>query len=59
MRKINLDEFIKYKFISGIRYSPNGENVCFVVHESEVEENKYLSNLWIFNEKENEENLII
>ncbi|WP_202709850.1 alpha/beta hydrolase family protein [Sporosalibacterium faouarense] len=53
MKNLELDEFIKYKFISGIKYSPDGEKACFVVHQSDVNENKYQSNLWIYSLKEN------
>ncbi|MCM0647187.1 S9 family peptidase [Clostridium swellfunianum] len=53
MEKVKIDEFIKYKFLSGVKHSPDGKNVCFVLHETDLEENKYLSNLWLYNiEKE-------
>lgn len=49
MKKLQLDDFTKYKFLSGIALSPDSKLACFVVHESNVEENKYDSNLWIYN----------
>lgn len=50
MRKLNLDEFTKYKFLSNVDLSSNGKFACFVMHESNVEDNKYSSNLWLYNE---------
>lgn len=53
MENLKLDDFTKYKFLSGVKYSPNGKMAGFVVHEMDVEKNCYLSNLWIYDiEKE-------
>lgn len=49
MRNLKLDDFTKYKFLSNINLSSNGKFACFVMHESNVEDNKYLSNLWLYN----------
>jgi len=49
MEQLALDDFTRYKFISSTKFSPNGENVAFVVHEMDVDENKYLSNIWLYN----------
>lgn len=49
MEKVKIDDFSRFKFLSGIKHSPNGKNGCFVLHESNLEDNKYLSNLWIVN----------
>ncbi len=54
MERIKLDDFTRYKFLSDISYSPNGEHACFAVHEMFVDDNKYHSNLWLYNEKRNE-----
>ena len=54
MRYLKLDDFTKYKFLSGLKYSPNGEYAGFVVHRMDVEENKYLSNIWLYNSKTKE-----
>lgn len=53
MKKLQLDDFTKYKFISGLKYSPSGDYAAFIVHRMDVEENKYLSNIWIYNTKTN------
>lgn len=49
MEKIKIDDFTRFKFISGIKHSTDGKHGCFVVHETDLEDNKYLSNLWIVN----------
>ncbi|MGF7057788.1 S9 family peptidase [Brassicibacter mesophilus] len=48
MESIKLDDFTRFKFLSSIRYSPNGRYACFSVHRMDVEENEYLSNLWVY-----------
>lgn len=54
MKNLKLDDLTKYKFLSNLDLSPNGKFACFAVHESNVEENKYDSNLWLYNlEKKN------
>lgn len=49
MENIKLEDFTKYKFLSGVKHSPDGRHVCFVVHSIDVEDNEYLSNLWLYN----------
>lgn len=49
MEDFKLEDLAKYKYLSGIKHSPDEKNACFIVHESDVEENKYLSNLYIIN----------
>ena len=48
MTKLRLDDFIHYKFLSNIKHSPNGKFACFVVHEQNLEDNNYESNLWLY-----------
>jgi dipeptidyl aminopeptidase/acylaminoacyl peptidase len=48
MENLKLDDFTKYKFLSGIKLSPNGKKVGFVLHHMDVKENKYLSNIYIY-----------
>ena len=55
MEYLKLDDFTKYKFLSGIRISPNSRYTGFVLHEMDVDENKYLSNIHIYNEETNKE----
>ncbi len=49
MEKLALEDFTKYKFISNTKFSPDGKNLAFVVSEMDVDENKYLSNIWLYN----------
>lgn len=53
MEKLKLDDFIKYKFLSNIMYSLNGENACFTVNEADLDSNKYISNIWIYYNEDN------
>src|SRR5699024_7642922 len=54
MEGLKLDDFTKYKFLSGIQLSPNGESTGFILHRIDREENKYLSNIHIHKSKTNE-----
>lgn len=47
MEKIKIDDFTNYKFLSGIKHSPDGKHACFVVHQANLEDNSYCSNLWL------------
>ena len=51
MENLKLDDFTKYKFLSGIRFSPSGKKTGFVLHQMDVDENKYLSNIYIYKEE--------
>jgi len=48
MKKLKLDDFTKYKFLSGIKHGEEKEKFAFVVHNIDKEENKYLSNIWLY-----------
>lgn len=47
--KITLDLFTQYRFLSGADLSPDGKNVAFYVKESDVEQNRYKTNIWLYN----------
>ncbi|WP_009610317.1 alpha/beta hydrolase family protein [Caldanaerobacter subterraneus] len=51
MEKLVLEDFTKFKFLSGLKFSPSGSHAAFVVHRMDVEENKYLSNIWVLDTK--------
>lgn len=51
MDNLRLQDFTNYKFLSGVEYSPNGAYACFAVHQADLEENTYNSNLWLYDEK--------
>ncbi|WIV13819.1 S9 family peptidase [Proteiniborus sp. MB09-C3] len=52
MENLRLDDFTKYKFLSGIKASPAGQYLGFVLHQMDVDENKYLSNIYVHDLKE-------
>lgn len=47
MRNIQLDDFINYKFLASLEFSPKGDNIAFSVTSCNLEDNSYDSNLWI------------
>ena len=47
MGNIMIDDFLNYKFLSGIKHSPDGKHAAFVVHNCVQDENRYLSCLWV------------
>lgn len=49
MRKLNIDDFKNYKFLSSLDHSPNAKYAGFALHAVDMEENKYLSNLYLLN----------
>lgn len=49
MRNLALDDFKNYKYLSGIEHAPDGKHAAFVLHEVDLEGNKYLSNLHLLN----------
>ena len=53
MKKTKIDDITRYSFLSGLLHAPNGENACFVVHQGNLEENNYQSNIWLYKIKEN------
>lgn len=52
MRNIQLDDFTKYNFLSGLGFSPKGDKACFAVSTCNVDKNSYGSNLWVYNTAE-------
>ena len=46
MKAIAADEFCNLKFLSEIKFSPEGTNACFVVSEADKEKNEYRSYLY-------------
>ena len=47
MDAIKIDDIAEIKFLSNVKYSPDGKHVCFAVHQGDLEENTYNSNLWL------------
>jgi dipeptidyl aminopeptidase/acylaminoacyl peptidase len=48
MKNIQLEDFVKYNFLSSLNFSPKGDNACFVVSNCNLEDNTYDSNLWLY-----------
>ena len=42
-------DFLDYKFLSDLELSPDKNHAAFVVHSMDYDNNKYLSNIWIYN----------
>ena len=51
MENLKLKDFLDYKYLSNLEFSPNGENAGFVVHTTNYDDNNYQSNLWLLNNK--------
>ncbi|HKM00538.1 MAG TPA: S9 family peptidase [Sedimentibacter sp.] len=49
MENLQLKDFLDYTFLSGLELSPDKNYGAFVVHTSDFEDNKYLSNIWTYN----------
>ncbi len=47
MKPVELNDICKYKFLSGIEYSPNTEVAAFVVSYANEADNTYEGNIWI------------
>lgn len=53
MEKIKLQDMTRYKSLSSIKYAPDGKNIGFVLHEMDEKNNRYLSNIHIYNLEKN------
>ena len=54
MRNLTIDDFKNYKFLSSIEHSPDGKHAAYVLHEVDLDGNKYLSNLHLLQLDNNE-----
>ncbi|MDP3386523.1 MAG: S9 family peptidase [Eubacteriales bacterium] len=48
---IQIKDFTNYKCISGLEFSDDKKNLGFLVHQATLEENKYISHIWVYNQK--------
>lgn len=53
MEKLLLDDFTKYSYLSGLKYSPSGKNLAFIKHQINMDENKYQSYIYLVDKKTN------
>ena len=49
MESLKLTDFLDYQYLSALEFAPNGEHAVFALSKSDLEENKYRSNLWLYN----------
>ncbi|MBQ6425632.1 MAG: S9 family peptidase [Clostridia bacterium] len=47
MRQLQLDDFLKYRFLSELNFSPDGRLAATVVAECDAEKNEYKTAIWI------------
>lgn len=48
MRKLELKDFLNYRFLSNLQYAPDGAKAAFVVSNCNEKENSYESRLWLW-----------
>lgn len=48
MKKVEIDQLLKHKYISGVRYSPDGQTAAFTVTYSSDDQLSYKNELWIY-----------
>ena len=46
------EDLLKYSFLSGVTFSPDGEKAVFSVKKADEENNSYISNLYLFRDGE-------
>ncbi|WP_462355234.1 alpha/beta hydrolase family protein [Fusobacterium ulcerans] len=51
MENLKLKDFLDYKYLSNLEFSPNGENAGFVVNTTNYDDNNYQSNIWLLKNK--------
>ena len=49
MKKLSLEDFTNYKFLSKLEFSPDGLNTAFVSHRVDLDKNSYKSNIYNYN----------
>ena len=52
MERLSLDDFTKYSFLSGLEFSPDGKHIAFIKHSIDLEDNKYLSYIYLFDKED-------
>lgn len=48
MKKLELKDFLNYKYVSDVAYAPNGKAAAYIVTYSNEEENSYEGNIWVY-----------
>lgn len=53
MKKLELEDFLQYRYLSGVAYAPGGESAAFLVKDADLEQNGYRTHLWLRREGQN------
>ena len=48
MKSVEIRDFLNYKYLSNVRYAPDGRRAAFVVSNCNEDENSYESRLWMY-----------
>ena len=48
MKKIEIDTFLKFRFLSNPHFSPDGTKIAFTISVPDRETNGYLSDLYLY-----------
>lgn len=48
MEKLQINDMTDYNFLSNLEFSSDGKKLCFTVKNADMEENDYISRLWIY-----------
>ena len=48
LRRVGFHDLMKYRFLSSPRFSPDGRKIAFSVHQGDLEGNRYLTDLWLY-----------
>lgn len=48
MKKIEIDSFLKFQFVSNPTFSPDGKSIAFTVFTADRAENTYKGNLYLY-----------
>ncbi len=49
MKKIEINTFLDFQFVSNPTFSPNGKFIAFVVSNADLADNNYKANLYVYN----------
>ncbi len=48
MERLKLDDFLNYRFLSAVEFAPDGNHAAFVVSKADLDQNDYLSWLYLY-----------
>ena len=49
MKKIEINTFLDFQFVSNPSFSPDGKHIAFVVSQADKTDNNYKGNLYVYN----------